>query len=166
MPDRPSADQIAELLLWFHREPSRYRAQGRRRDAPALDPEVILKLALGRRIEFAKAALNAPALAAELQEAAAMYVRLLFFRPDATPYQTLGLATGASQQAIKESFRLLMHLVHPDRQDARAALKRLRQASVHPIGAVMTKLDLRDGTYGYESAYYYYRSTSDVAQLT
>ena len=48
---------------------------------------------------------------------------------------------------------------------ARAALKRLRQANVHPLGAIMTKLDLRDGMYGYESAYYYYRSTSDVPQL-
>lgn len=45
---------------------------------------------------------------------------------------------------------------------ARAALKRLRQANVHPLGAVMTKLDLRDGMYGYESAYYYYRSSSDA----
>ncbi len=44
---------------------------------------------------------------------------------------------------------------------ARAALKRLRQANVHPLGAIMTKLDLRDGMYGYESAYYYYRSTND-----
>jgi capsular exopolysaccharide synthesis family protein len=49
---------------------------------------------------------------------------------------------------------------------ARAALKRLRQASVLPLGAIMTKLDLRDGMYGYESAYYYYRSTSDVPQIT
>jgi Mrp family chromosome partitioning ATPase len=44
---------------------------------------------------------------------------------------------------------------------ARAALKRLRQANVHPLGAIMTKLSLRDGMYGYESAYYSYRSTSD-----
>jgi Mrp family chromosome partitioning ATPase len=36
---------------------------------------------------------------------------------------------------------------------ARAALKRLRQANVHPLGAVMTKLNLRDGMYGYESAF-------------
>jgi capsular exopolysaccharide synthesis family protein len=48
---------------------------------------------------------------------------------------------------------------------ARAALKRLRQANVHPIGAIMTKLDLRDGMYGYESAYYYYRSTNDAPAL-
>ncbi len=49
---------------------------------------------------------------------------------------------------------------------AKAALKRLRQAGVVPIGALMTKLDLRDGMYGYESAYYYYKSTNDVPQLT
>src|SRR6185295_4787667 len=49
---------------------------------------------------------------------------------------------------------------------AKAALKRLRQAGVLPLGAVMTKLDLRDGTYGYESAYYYYQSTTNVPKLT
>jgi Mrp family chromosome partitioning ATPase len=49
---------------------------------------------------------------------------------------------------------------------AKAALKRLRQAGVVPLGAVMTKLDLRDGTYGYESAYYYYQSTTNVPKLT
>ena len=43
---------------------------------------------------------------------------------------------------------------------AKAALKRLRQTGVVPLGAVMTKLDLRDGMYGYESAYYYYESTT------
>src|SRR5208282_4768155 len=54
------------------------------------------------------------------REAAAEYVRQVFFRPDATPYQTLGLASEATPQAIKEHFRLLMQLVHPDRQGARA----------------------------------------------
>ena len=49
---------------------------------------------------------------------------------------------------------------------AKAALKRLRQAGVVPIGALMTKVDLRDGMHGYESAYYYYKSTNDVPQLT
>jgi capsular exopolysaccharide synthesis family protein len=49
---------------------------------------------------------------------------------------------------------------------AKAALKRLRQAAVVPVGAVMTKLNLRDGMYGYESAYYYYQSTTDVPKLT
>ena len=53
-----------------------------------------------------------------MKEAAALYVRHVFFRPDATPYQILGLRPGASAPAIKERFRLLMHLVHPDRQDS------------------------------------------------
>jgi capsular exopolysaccharide synthesis family protein len=48
---------------------------------------------------------------------------------------------------------------------ARAALKRLRQAGVEPVGALMAKLDLRDGMYGYESAYYYYKSTNDTPKL-
>ena len=47
----------------------------------------------------------------------------------------------------------------------RAALKRLRQASVAPIGAVMTKLHMRDHMYGYEAAYYQYGSTNDTAKL-
>ena len=119
MPDRPSADRTAELLLWYLSEPSRYRAEGRRRDAPPLDPEVVLKLALGRQVVFTGVALNEPRTAVALQKAAAFYVRHIFLRADATPYQTLGLAPGASSQAIKESFRLLMQLVHPDRQDAR-----------------------------------------------
>ena len=53
-----------------------------------------------------------------MKDAAASYVRQVFFCPDATPYETLGLAPGASDAAIKESFRLLMQLVHPDRQEA------------------------------------------------
>ena len=108
------------MLLWYFAEPARYRAEGRRRDAPLLDAEVVLKLALGRRVGFVATALNGAQTVAVLRDAAALYVRFLFFRPDATPYQTLGLAPGASPEAIKESFRLLMQLVHPDRQDARA----------------------------------------------
>ena len=108
------------MLLWYFEEPARYRAEARRSDAPLLDPEVVLKLALGRRVGFGAPALNGAQTVAMLRDAAALYVRLLFFRPEATPYQTLGLAPGASPEAIKESFRLLMQLVHPDRQDARA----------------------------------------------
>jgi polysaccharide biosynthesis transport protein len=51
------------------------------------------------------------------------------------------------------------------RANVRQAMKRLRQASVHTVGAVMTKMNLRDGAYGYESAYYYYRSTNDAPVL-
>ena len=49
MPEPLSADRTAEMLLWYFEQPTRYHTEGRRRDAPFLDPEVILKLALGRR---------------------------------------------------------------------------------------------------------------------
>jgi capsular exopolysaccharide synthesis family protein len=49
---------------------------------------------------------------------------------------------------------------------AKAALKRLRQAGVVPIGALMTKVNLRHGMYVYESTYYAYNSTNDVPKLT
>jgi curved DNA-binding protein CbpA len=143
MTERVSAEHTAELLLWYFREPSRYHAEGRRRSAPQLDSEVVLKLALGRRIAFAKAALNAPGLTRALQDAAAAYVRHLYFRPDATPYQTLGLAAGATPQEIKESFRLLMHLVHPDRQDAVALWPDAFAAQANRAYAVLRNQDAR-----------------------
>ena len=117
MQDRAAADRTAKLLLWFVCDPLRYRSEVRRRDAPPLAGEIVLKLALGRPVAF-----DNPELvrmrATALRDAAAAYVRQVLFRPDATPYQTLGLPPGASAPAIKENFRLLMRLVHPDRQDA------------------------------------------------
>jgi hypothetical protein len=116
MADRPSADRTAEILFWYARKRSRFEAEGRRRDAPRIDPEVVLKLALGRPVQFADAAWNEPEKVETLGQAARAYVRHLFFRPDPTPYQVFGLEPGAPPEAIKECFRLLMQLVHPDRQ--------------------------------------------------
>jgi hypothetical protein len=119
MSDRPPADRTARLLLRYYREPSRFRTEALQPDAPRLDGGVVLKLALGHRIEFAETALNRLSVSV-LRDAAASYVRRMHFRADATPYQTLGLAPDAAPEAIKDNFRLLMQLVHPDRQDAQA----------------------------------------------
>jgi len=143
MPEPLPADRTAELLLWYFQEPGRYRAEGRRRDAPLLDSEVVLKLALGRRVEFFLATLNDAQTVATLRDAAALYVRFLFFRPDATPYQILGLAPGTSPQAIKESFRLLMQLVHPDRQDARVVWPDSFAAQANRAYGVLRNQDAR-----------------------
>ena len=82
-----------------------------------------------------------------------------------------GVARALSQGKTMEAAADVLKAVMPSLAEpgvwARtgAALKRLRQASVAPIGAVMTKVDMRDGRYGYESAYYYYRSTNDAPRL-
>ncbi len=39
---------------------------------------------------------------------------------------------------------------------AKAALKRLQQAGVHPLGVILTKLDAYHDLYGYHTSYYQY----------
>jgi hypothetical protein len=143
MSEALTADGTAELLLWYYEEPGRYRAEGRRRDAPVIDPTVVLKLALGRHVDFVKASLAEPRTISTLQDAAGLYVRLVFFRHDATPYQVLGLPPSASREAIRESFRLLMHLVHPDRQDARAIWPDSFAALVNRAYGILRNQDAR-----------------------
>ena len=117
---RASAGQTARLLLRYHRDPSRYRTEAIGPDAPRIDFDVVLRLAQKRDVTFGSTSLEGASPEA-LHDAAAAYVRNVCFRVDATPYQTLGLAPDASAHAIKERFRLLMLLVHPDRHHAGAA---------------------------------------------
>lgn len=47
----------------------------------------------------------------------------------------------------------------------RNALKRLHQASVHPLGAILTKLPSSASLYGYDAEYYYYGDQSNAPKL-
>ena len=78
-----------------------------------------------------------------LRKAAAAYVRQYHFRPDASPYQVLGVAPDASAQAIRDSFRLLMQLVHPDRQDARTEWPEAFAARANRAYATLRDADSR-----------------------
>ncbi len=115
MPASSSADLTARLLLRYASEPSRDRIEAAGADASLVDTDVVIRLALGRDPGLADAASTAAGFGA-LRAAAIRYMREVFFRPDASPYQTLGLARDASPEAIRERFRLVMLLVHPDRQ--------------------------------------------------
>jgi hypothetical protein len=117
MPGSPSADRTARLLLRYARDPSRYRTEARGPDASLVDTDVVLRLAQGRRVELGGPTIEGTDTVA-LRDAAVGYLREVLFRPDASPYQTLGLAPDVPQDAVKERFRLLMLLVHPDRQGA------------------------------------------------
>ncbi len=46
---------------------------------------------------------------------------------------------------------------------AKAALKRLQQAGVHPLGVILTKIDAYHDLYGYHSYYYQYASAEPAA---
>lgn len=52
-----------------------------------------------------------------LRRNAMTYLREVCFRPDATHYQMLCLPMDAKRDAIKESYHLLMALIHPDRAE-------------------------------------------------
>lgn len=119
MADRTTADRTGSLLLLYLRDPAHLRTLARS-GVPLADGEIVLKLALGRRVEFGDPSLTS-ASPDKVREAAVAYVRQFNFRPDATPYEVLGVAADASERSIRESFRLLMQLVHPDRQSTRAA---------------------------------------------
>ena len=46
---------------------------------------------------------------------------------------------------------------------AKAALKRLQQAGVHPLGVILTKIDSYHDLYGYNSYYYQYAAKPSLA---
>ena len=116
MPQAHTADLIADLLLRYYRDPMQYRTRAPRVAQSFGNLDVVLRLALGRTVEFADHSLAGPTAAAELERAAAFYIQQQFFRDDATHYEVLGLTAQASPEAVRENFRLLMRLIHPDRQ--------------------------------------------------
>ena len=118
MPESANADRVARLVLRLYREPIRYRAQMRSDGQLPGMVELVLRLALGRHIEFSEPALRTADVAAELERAAVFYVQQYLFREGATHYELWGLSQGAPQEAVREHFRLLMQLIHPDRQPA------------------------------------------------
>ncbi|MBK8742072.1 MAG: J domain-containing protein [Betaproteobacteria bacterium] len=79
--------------------------------------ELVVRLALGRPVEFADPALRIPAITLELGRAALFFVQQSLFREGASHYQVLGLTPDATTDALRENHRLLIHLVHPDRNN-------------------------------------------------
>jgi hypothetical protein len=143
MADRSTADRTGSLLLLYLRDPAHLRMQSRY-GGPLVDSEIVMKLALGRRVEFGDPSLTS-ARPEKLREAAVAYVRQFNFRLDATPYEVLGIAPDASEQTVKESFRLLMQLVHPDRQNGRAAWPEAFAARANQAYAVLRDPETRAG---------------------
>jgi capsular exopolysaccharide synthesis family protein len=71
----------------------------------------------------------------------------------------LGLADALIIGNLCEGTLLTVEMGSTPRGYARGALKRLRGARVHVLGAILTKLEARAGAYGYYRSYYYYYHT-------
>ncbi len=112
------ADLIAELLGRHYRDPSRKCAQALREAQGPGCHDVVLRFALGLPVELSDPARSGRTAAARRARDAAFYIRRCLARDDATHYEVLGLPPDASADAVRENFRLLMRLIHPDRQRA------------------------------------------------
>ena len=71
----------------------------------------------------------------------------------------LGLADALIIGNLCEGTLLTVEMGSTPRGYALGALKRLRGARVHVLGAILTKLEARAGGYGYYRSYYYYYHT-------
>ncbi|MEJ6021324.1 J domain-containing protein [Ramlibacter sp. PS4R-6] len=92
-------------LLEFHRHPGRHSPA--LREPPALFAAIpaVLQVAAGR----AGGEHNV-----QLREAACAFVRAALVFPGASHYAILGLQSGCTTDQVKEHYRLLMRLMHPD----------------------------------------------------
>jgi hypothetical protein len=127
----PGAASVATELLAFYREPARFRPHFIHGTAPLPEGDVVLKFALGRFSPGWRRDLPQHDQA-ELIAAARAFVRQVCLWERATHYQLLCLHRTAGSDQVKENYRLLMALLHPDRQDGSAwpadAAQRINEA--------------------------------------
>lgn len=106
----PTNSQLHSALLDYFKAPGKYQLTLRQ---PALlfgAIREILQIAAGRGgPEPTAAAANH-----EVREAAAFFIRAALLYPGADHYAVLGLAPGTQPVELKERYRLLMRLIHPD----------------------------------------------------
>jgi len=110
---RGSAGQrsaIEAALLDYRQSPGKYAIAGKQPPLLFACITQVLQLASGRSPE----GLEAPAPSPQVQEAAGVFIRSALLYPDADHYALLGLDRGADAAAIKDRYRLMMRLMHPD----------------------------------------------------
>jgi len=112
----PGAAAVATQLLEFFRDPARYRPAWIHGEAPLPEGHVVLKFALGRLSPGWQRDLSKHDKEA-LVEAARAFVRQVCLWERSTHYQVLCLDPAAPAESVRENYRLLMALLHPDRQE-------------------------------------------------
>src|ERR1700693_1726317 len=110
------AASVAAQLLAFYGEPVRYPPRFLHVQEALEGGDHILKFAQGK---FSHGVLRdfSNQERARLREAAIAFIRQVCFWEGATHYQLLCVSPDAKRDAIKEHYRLLMALIHPDRRD-------------------------------------------------
>jgi len=102
-----------DLALAVFREPSRI-AEVRDRPLPE-DIARIIRLAAGEHAALEDAKQSTGSTAQVLAESCAFFLQQVLFAPGADAYRVLGARPDAPQARLRENYRWLMKLLHPDR---------------------------------------------------
>lgn len=111
--DAAALQALVPALLDFERAPGRF-ALALREPRPLFDAtHAVMLLAAGRPVE------GLPTLLPEqrpdaVQQAARYFVRATMLRPDADHYTLLGLMPGFEPETLRDHYRLMIRLTHPD----------------------------------------------------
>ncbi|PKO29796.1 MAG: hypothetical protein CVU36_10770 [Betaproteobacteria bacterium HGW-Betaproteobacteria-9] len=113
-PTPPDWSSLLPALLDFERSPGRY-AVVLREPRPLFEHALaVLQLAAGRSVDGLADLAQDPAQTDELKRAARFFVRTVLLRPGVDHYTLLGLAPGCEADELREHYRLMIRLTHPD----------------------------------------------------
>lgn len=114
MSSEAEADQaeLAHLLLAVQRQPGQHALARRQPALLFAHMRVVLQWAAGRHLAAASQATGHSE--ASLQHAATWLVRQTCLRPGADPLAVMGLASGFTRERLRDHYRLLIRLTHPD----------------------------------------------------
>lgn len=113
-PPPPDWSSLLPALLDFERSPGRYRVV-LREPRPLFEHTLaVLQLAVGRSVDGLADLAQEPAQTDELKRAARFFVRTVLLRPGVDHYTLLGLAPGCEADELREHYRLMIRLTHPD----------------------------------------------------
>lgn len=133
-----SPRSLLETALAFYRQPARFPDL---RD-PAVplrgNHEPLLRLANGMAVEI-----DIPVQAEEMRAAARFYIEQVLLAPGADYYRMHGLTSAANDERVRENYRLLMRLLHPDRVNFDHDWQAAAALRVNQANATLRDPDLR-----------------------
>jgi hypothetical protein len=107
----PDGRRLLPALLAFERSPGRYPVALREPRPLFVHIGSVMRLAAGRPVEGLPTAASANL---ELRRAARFFVRTVMLRPGTDPYTLLGLTPDFEPVQLREHYRLMIRLTHPD----------------------------------------------------
>jgi DnaJ-domain-containing protein 1 len=117
-PKRDGRRALFSLALDFYRQPLRHRGWvNAARPLPAGAEDLLESMAAGSG-SLERCAASLGVTPEELRAAGRFFIHQVWLVEGADPYRTLGLAPGASLEQVRDHYRKLIRLHHPDRAGA------------------------------------------------